>query len=98
MTLWLPTVSPAVVHLAVRLLPEPESATAEQPLIDMPPSRNTTVPVGLLPLTVAVKVTLVLTVEGVSEVATLVLVLPALLLTAWESVALFEALLLPSPP
>jgi hypothetical protein len=85
--------------LAVPLLPEPESATAEQPLIETPPSLKFTVPVGLLPLTVPVNVTLVPTVEGVSDVATLVLVLVLpLLLTDCDSVALFEALLLPSPP
>jgi hypothetical protein len=47
-----------VAQLAVRRSPVPESATALQPPIDAAPSRKSTVPVGALPATVAVSVTL----------------------------------------
>ena len=47
-----------VLQVAVRLLPLPASATALQPLIEAPPSLKLTVPVGALPVTVAVRVTL----------------------------------------
>ncbi len=46
-----------VVQAAVRELPEPASATAEQPAMLVPLSRKFTFPVGLVPVTVAVKVT-----------------------------------------
>jgi hypothetical protein len=69
---WAPTASAAVAHWAVRMLPEPASAIAEQPLIEVAPSLKFTVPVGDVPVTVAVKVTLAPTVDGVSEVASAV--------------------------
>src|SRR5712691_7295468 len=69
LVLWLPAARLAVAQLAVRMLPEPASATAAQPLIELTPSLKFTLPVGTLPLTVAVKVTLLPAVEGVSEVA-----------------------------
>ena len=70
---WLPTLSVAVTHFAVRALPDPVSAIAEQALIELAPSLKSTVPVGALPLTVAVKVTLLPPVDGVSEVASVLL-------------------------
>lgn len=88
--------STALAQLAVRTFPLPDRATAEQPPIDVAPSLKLTVPVGLLPVTVAVKVTPVPTMDGVSEVARLVLVPP--LLTTCDRVALLEAALLASPP
>ena len=64
-----------VAQVAVRILPEPVSATAAQPAIEVAPSKKFTVPVGALPLTVAVKVTLAPTVDGLSELASVVVVL-----------------------
>ena len=69
-----------VVHCAVLLLPLPVSATALQPLIELAPSLKLTLPVGATPLTVAVNVTFTPTVDGLSELATPV-VLVALLTT-----------------
>jgi hypothetical protein len=60
------------VHTAVRTLPEPVRATAEQPVIELAPSLKLTDPVGLVPVTVAVKVTLVPTVDGFVELASVV--------------------------
>ena len=93
--LWVPTVRLLVAQLAVRLLPEPLSATALQPLIELPPSRKFTLPVGALPLTVAVRVTPAPEVDGLSELATVV-PLPGVLTTC-ETVVLLEAALLLSP-
>ena len=50
--------SALVLQAAVLLLPLPASATALQPVIELAPSLKLTLPVGLLPATVAVKVTL----------------------------------------
>src|SRR5438046_5825896 len=69
-----------VLQVAVRILPEPASATALQPLIELAPSLKFTLPVGALPLTVAVKVTLLPTVDGVREVAIPVVVVALLVL------------------
>jgi hypothetical protein len=55
-------------------LPLPASATAEHPESDVPPSVKLTLPVGLVPVTVAVKVTLAPTVEGLAELASVVVV------------------------
>ena len=55
--LWVPAVRAEVEHAAVRVLPLPVSATAEQPAIDVPPSLKLTLPVGAAPVTVAVNVT-----------------------------------------
>ena len=63
-----------VVQLAMRVLPEPLSATAEQPLSELAPSRKFTLPVGALPVTVAVKVTLAPAAEGLSELVSVVVV------------------------
>jgi hypothetical protein len=57
-------------------LPAPLNATAAQPLIDVPPSVKLTLPVGFVPLTVAVNVTVVPTVAGLAELATIVVVGP----------------------
>ena len=94
--LWLPAARLLVLQVAVRILPEPASATAAQPLIDVAPSRKLTLPLGALPLTVAVKVTLPPAVEGVSELP--IPVVLATLLTVWESAALLELALAASPP
>jgi hypothetical protein len=62
------------VHAAVRALPLPETAMAEQPPIEPAPSLKFTLPVGLVPDTVAVKVTLVPAAEGFCELASVVVV------------------------
>ena len=91
-------VSALVLHAAVLLLPLPTSAMALQPLIELAPSLKLTLPVGLLPATVAVKVTLVPTVDGFFELASVVVVGagPAELTTC-DSAALVEAALPASP-
>jgi hypothetical protein len=65
--LCVPTARLLVLHCAVRVLPLPASATAARPLIVLPPSVKLTVPVGVLPMTVAVKVTLAFAADGLSE-------------------------------
>ena len=55
-------------------MPLPASATALHAAIDTPPSVNMTVPVGAVPVTVAVNVTLAPTVDGFSELAIVVVV------------------------
>jgi hypothetical protein len=92
--LCVPTARAVVAHCTVRMFPEPDSATALHPPIDVAPSWKFNVPVGALPLTVAVNKTLAPKVEGVDEVATAVVV--ATLLTVCDSVAL-EPLLALSP-
>ena len=77
------------------MLPEPPTAAAEQPAIDVGPSLKLTVPVGDTPLTVAVKVTLLPTVEGVSDVAMPVVLLAPL--TVCDSAVLLEAAFPASP-
>ena len=65
-------------------MPLPARATAEQPLIELAPSLKLTDPVGLVPVTVAVKVTLAPAVEGLAELASVVVLaapLPLVTLT-----------------
>ena len=69
-----PAVRVLVVHAAVRLLPLPVNATAEQAAIDAAPSLKLTVPVGLVPATVAVNVALVPMVDGLAELESVVVV------------------------
>ena len=84
-----------VEHVAVRVLPLPAAkATAEQPVIDTPPSVKLTVPVGAVAVTVAVNVTLAPDVDGFSELASVV-VLAAF--TTCDSVLLVDAALPASP-
>jgi len=91
-----PAARPLVVHAAVRVAPLPVRATAEQPLIETVPSLNVTVPVGATPLTVAVKVTLEPTIDGVCEVTTPVVV--TALLIVCVSVELVTPVFDASPP
>ena len=64
----------------------------------VPSAVKSTLPVGALPVTVAVKITLVPTVDGSAELARLVvLVVMLLLLTTCARVALVEMLLAASP-
>ena len=84
------------MQVAVRMFPLPLNAAIEQPLMDVDPSLKLIVPVGELPLTVAVNITVVPTVVGVTDVPTPV-VLPTPL-TVCESAALLEPALPASPP
>src|ERR1051326_1757084 len=70
--LCVPTARLLVLHVAVFVLPLPLSATALQPVRELPPSVKFTLPVGVVPVTVAVKVTFVPTVAGVDDVASVV--------------------------
>src|ERR1700742_2498056 len=69
-----PTASVLTEHAAVRVLPAPTSATAPHPLSELPPSLKLTVPLGLAPLTVAVNVTTFPNVDGLAELAIVVVV------------------------
>ena len=85
-----------MLHLAIfELAVLVGNATALQPLSVVPLAVKATVPVGALPVTVAVKVTLVPTIDGLAELATPVVVV---VLTTCASTALPEPLLLASPP
>ena len=72
--LWVPAARLLVVQAAVRVLPLPVRARPVQPESALPPSARSTVPVGLLPVTVAVKVTAVPALAGLSELASVVVV------------------------
>src|SRR5271170_4717062 len=97
MMLRVPTARLAVLQVAVLLPALPAgSATAPQPVSVLPPAVKATLPVGALPATVAVNVTLAPTVDGLSELTNVVV--EAVLLTTWDRVALVEGLLPPSPP
>ena len=95
--LWVPTLRPALLHVAVLLFAAPAgSATAPQPEIALPPSVKATLPVGAVPVTVAVKVTLLPTIDGFAELARVVPLVA--LLTACTNVVLVDPLLPASPP
>src|SRR4249920_3812109 len=91
--LWVPTARLAVLQAAL----PPDSATLHTAA---PSDVNATVPVGAFPVTVAVKVTIAPTCEGLPEVASAVVVevLPPPTLTVTEralAVALFTVTLTP---
>ena len=69
--LWVPTVKLLVLQVAI---PGPLMATALQPVRVVLPSVKATLPVGAMPVTAAVKVTLVPTVAGLSELDSVVVV------------------------
>ena len=85
-----------VMHAAVRELPLPVNATAEQPEIDVPPSWKLTLPAGALPVTVAVNVKLAPAATGFAELPRFVVV-PATATTC-DSALLVDAALLALPP
>ena len=71
----MPAARALVVHCAVRTLPAPPvSATAPQPPNVTPPSLKLTVPVGAVPVTVAVNVTEAPVGAGFCELASAVVV------------------------
>ena len=71
---WVPTLNPLVLHAAVRALPLPTTETAPHPEIVAPPSVKLTLPVGFVPVTVAMKITLVPAVAGLPELVSVVVV------------------------
>ena len=86
-----PTLRLLVLHVAVLAFAVPPlNATVEQPLSVVPSAVNPTLPVGALPVTVAVNVTLAPSTDGVPEVASVVveLVLPPLSVTLSMKVVL----------
>jgi hypothetical protein len=95
-TLCVPTVSEAKVQAAVRVLPAPLSAIAPQIATAAPLSVKLTVPVGALPVMVAVRVTLIPTTDGLLELDTAVVVAD-LALTTCDSGELLDAAFEPSP-
>jgi hypothetical protein len=86
-----------VAQVAVRVLPEPVRATAEHAASEAAPSLKLTDPVGPVPVTVAVKTTLVPTVDGLEELESVVVVAVPVLLTTCEKLELVEPLLVASP-
>ena len=94
------TASVDVVHAAVRELPLPVRFTTAQFDIDVAPSMKLTLPVGLVPVTVAVNMTAAPLAAGLAELTSVVTVDPAppppALMTS-ESMPL-DTMLLASPP
>src|SRR5437660_964785 len=96
--LCVPAARLAVLHVAVfALAPPAGSATTPQPLSVLPSAVTATLPVGALPVTVAVKVTLVPTVDGLSELVSVV-VLGARLLEVSVTLSMKVVLSLGSVP
>ena len=91
----MPAPSELVVHFAVLAFPVPVRLIEPQAPIELAPSLKLTVPVGDQPFTVAVNVTLPPAVDGVSEVARLVVLVN--LSTVSDSTVLVEVALVVSP-
>ncbi len=72
--LCVPAVNALVAQCAVRVLPEPVKATDAQPAMEAPPSVKVTVPVGDVPVTLAVKVTFAPSADGLAELVRVVVV------------------------
>jgi hypothetical protein len=72
--LCVPAANALVVHCPVRVLPEPVRTTAVQPTMEVPPSVKPTVPVGAVPVTLAVNVTIAPTADGLAELVRVVVV------------------------
>ncbi len=89
----MPWASALVEQAAVRELPEPVRATAAQRF--EAPSRKATLPVGLVPVTVAVKVTDCPTVDGFADETSAVVVTD---LTTCASALLVDAAFDALPP
>ena len=92
---WVPVASDEVVHTEIRVPPEPVRPTALHPEIATPSLVNATAPVGALPVTDAVNVTLVPVTTGVPDVATVVV---EAVLTVCDNGALLDDALPVSPP
>ena len=92
---WPPTPSKELLHVTVTILPPGVSGTAAHPASAIPPSLNLTVPVGAVPLTVAVNTTWFPDIDGLGE-----LVRPVVLPfrpTPWDSAGLVDPALMASP-
>lgn len=94
--LCVPAANAAVLHVAVRVLPIPLSAAVPQPAILDPPSVKFTVPVGALPVTDAVNVTLAPAIDGLVPLVTPVVVAVFALMTC-DRDTLLDAVFDPSP-
>ena len=93
----MPCTSAAVAQVAVRALPEPVSATAEQPLMLTPPSRKATLPVGRDAGDGGGEGDDWPTVDGLSELASVVVVGAGGALTTCDSVVLVDVALVALP-
>ncbi len=92
-----PTLRLLVLQVAVLLLAAPAgNATALQPPIALPPSVKATLPVGAVPVTVAVNVTMAPISDGVPELESVVPVPDVF--TTCDTVALVDPLFPASPP
>ncbi|HEY2419679.1 MAG TPA: hypothetical protein VGH84_17315 [Steroidobacteraceae bacterium] len=69
-----PAVKESLLQAALRVLPDPVSATELQPLSVVPRSAKATLPVGAVPLTVAVNVTGTPAADGLAELRSVVVV------------------------
>src|SRR4029450_10050096 len=94
-----PAVRPLVAHDAVRLLPLPDRAAAEQPAMDAAPSVKLTEAVGLVPVAGAVKTPFAPTVEGLGALTSAVVVdaPPAVVTLTVSAVALTEVTITLTP-
>src|ERR1019366_4614065 len=96
--LCVPALRPLILHVAILELAVPAgSATAPQPAIVLPPSAKFTLPVGPLPVTDAVNVTPVPTVDGFSELMSVVVLAICVELTTCDRAKLLDAALAPPP-
>jgi len=95
--LWPPTARALVVQLALRVLPVPLTADVAQPEIEIPPSWKLTLPVGAVPVTVAVNVTLAPDVDGLSELVSAVVLVLMPWFTTCDNGPLLEPALPESP-
>ena len=93
---WVAAVRLPVVHCGGRVAAARQAATAAQPAIELPPSVKFTCRSGIA-VTVAVKVTLVPTVDGLAELVS-ARCLPWPLSTTWDNTPLVDAVLPASPP
>ena len=84
-----------VEHTAERVLPLPLRTIAAQPEIETPPSVKLTLPVGLKPVTEAVKVTLAPITDGLAELDNTALLVAVL--TTCDNALLVDVLFVESP-
>src|SRR6266700_1849790 len=76
MMLCAPTGSVLILQVAILLLPDPLSATAPHPVSAVAFSVKLTFPVGTVPVTAAVNVTVVPAITGLPELVRFTLLLP----------------------
>src|SRR5256885_7917200 len=85
-----------VEQTADRVLPLPLRAIVAQPEIETPPSVKLTLPVGLKPVTEAVKVRFAPIIEGLAELDNTVLLVAVL--TTCDNALLVDVLYVGTPP